>query len=121
MGDDILAEEEVVALLGPERFRRLRRDGWLTSYARHYVLFRLREDKALHPEARRPAVVAKGYPAARRGGVPEVITDRNSVRSVVVKVAPPAAASVLTPRVRAALEELLEKAERFLAREGIAW
>jgi hypothetical protein len=61
MDDDVMGEPDVIRLLGRERFERLRRGGWLTTYTRHYVLFRLREDKALHPEGTRPAVVTKGY------------------------------------------------------------
>jgi hypothetical protein len=118
-----ITEDQAVALpgMGEARFRRLVREGWLRPffsveghegegvYRKDFVLMRRDEDWRAHPGAR-PAVVAKAY-----RGVPEVITDRNSVRSVVVKVVPPAAAGVLSPRVRARLEELLEKAERMLA------
>jgi hypothetical protein len=60
--DDVMLESEVIDLLGRERFKRLCAGDWLTSYARHYVEFRLREDEALRPEeGRRPPVVTKGY------------------------------------------------------------
>jgi hypothetical protein len=123
--DDVMLENEVIDLLGRERFKRLRAGNWLAPffevpghegrpvYIRHLVDFRHEEDLRLHPEGR--PVVTKAYAPARGGGVPEVVTDRDGIHRVVVKVVPPAAAGCLTPRVRAALEEFLEKAERMLA------
>jgi hypothetical protein len=122
MGDDVMGEPDVIRLLGRGRFERLRAGGWLTNYARHYIEFRLREDKALHPEARRPPVVAKGYTAAGRGGAPEVVIDRDGMRHLVVrKAAAPAAARLITPELQAEFEGLLAAARRFLHARGISW
>jgi hypothetical protein len=122
VSDDLLTVAQVRQLLGG-RYARVCGGGACcpldvngrTMYFRPFVEQGLRKDLARYPEGRRPAAVAKAY----RGGVPEVVTDRDGMRRVVVRKAAPAPAGVLTPRVRAALEEFLEKAERFLSREGI--
>jgi hypothetical protein len=128
-GDEVLSEPEVVALLGAERFRRLRAGNWLAPffevpghegrpvYIKHLVDFRHQEDLRLHPPGRGPAVVRKA--PARRGGVPEVVTDRNSVRTVVVKASAPAAARLVSPQVEAEFGRLLAAARRFLAARGV--
>jgi hypothetical protein len=112
--DDVLSEAEVIGLLGRERFKRLRAGGWLTSYARHYVEFRRQEDLRLHPEGR-PPVVRKAHAPAPRGGIPDLVIDKNGQRHVVVRQP-----GGLVAQVRAEVEELLEAARRFLAREGLS-
>jgi hypothetical protein len=129
MDDEAMTEADVVALMGAERFHRLRAGGWLTPfyrlpghegrprYVKHLVDFRHEEDVRLHPGGRRSAVVAKAY----RGGVPDVVIDRDGMRHLVVPKAAPAAARGLTPRVLAEAEKLLEAVGRWLTCQGIRW
>jgi hypothetical protein len=102
MDDEAMTESDVIAQLGAERFHRLRSGGWLTPfyrlpghegcprYIKHLVDLRHQEDLRLHPESR-PPVVRKAYAPARRGGAPAIIIDRDGMRHVVTKAAPPAA------------------------------
>jgi hypothetical protein len=118
MDDDARSEAEVIDLLGTVRFKRLRAGGWLTpffkvpghegvpTYTRHLVELRLREDKALHPEERRPAAVTKAH-----RGTPEVLVDRDGQQRVVFREA-----GRLTPRVRTELEGVLALARRVFGR-----
>jgi hypothetical protein len=55
-------------------------------------------------------VVTKAF----RGGVPEVVIDRDGVRHVVTKAVPPAAGRLVL-QVRAELEAALAAARRMLA------
>lgn len=60
-GIPMLSEAQTIALMGPERFQRVRAEKYLTPcmrepghegermYARHDVEFRLQEDRELHP------------------------------------------------------------------------
>jgi hypothetical protein len=68
--DDLLSEDEVVQLLGRERFVRLAWQGYLAPQGRRqgrpfwskdYVDFRYREDLRLQPPRRAPAVLTKDY------------------------------------------------------------
>jgi hypothetical protein len=111
-GYRVLSEDQVRDWIGADRLARLKAGGWLSpgysfegfegapAYQADYVRLRYEEDKRSHPGGRRP-VVQKAHAPARRGGVPEVVTDRNSVRSVVVKAAPAAAARLITPELQA--------------------
>jgi hypothetical protein len=95
--DDDLSEAEAVRYLGPERFARLTRLGYLApqghrqgmpTYSRSYVVFRALEDQQLRQ--RQPAVIAKGYP---RTAAPLARDSAGVVRELVVRrqLPPPAA------------------------------
>jgi hypothetical protein len=120
MGDDLLTVAQVRRLLG-DRFGRVCGNGACcpldvngrVMYHRPLVEQGLRKDLARYPEGRRPAVVTKGYAAAGRGGVPEVVIGRDGVHRVVVKAAP--AAAGWAAQVRAEVEDLLAAARRMLA------
>src|SRR6516162_8140514 len=56
---DVMTEAEVVALMGRERFRRLKSEGWICPfrkgfaqdvYPRQYTLMRLEDDRRLYPD-----------------------------------------------------------------------
>src|SRR5215469_11776101 len=127
---DWITEAEAIALpgMGPARFRRLCREGWLRPfftvegregegvYRKDFCLMRRDEDRRAHPDGK-PAVVRKAH-APARGGVPDVVIDRDGVRRLVVRKAAPAAAGLLTPAVRREAEELLASARRFLHARG---
>jgi hypothetical protein len=116
MDDEAMTEADVVALMGAERFNRLRQGGWLSPFYRlpghegrprhikHLVDLRHQEDLRLHPEGRRPAVVAKAF-----RGTPDVEMTRDGQHRVVFRQA-----GGVSPRVKAELQSLLALARRVL-------
>jgi hypothetical protein len=131
MDDEAMSEADVVALMGAERFTRLRAEGWLTPfyqltghegrprYVKHLVDFRHQEDLRLHPGSRPPPVVTKGYATGPGGGVPDVVVDRDGVHRVVVKAAP--AAAGWAAQIRAEVVAVLAAGRRFLHARGVSW
>jgi hypothetical protein len=130
---DVLTEDQVRDWIGAERLARLKAGGWLSpgyrfegfeglpAYQADYVRLRFEEDKRLHPGSRRPAV-RKAHAPAPRGGVPDLVIDRNGVRHLVVrKAAPAAAARPVSPQVEAEFERLQAAARRFLHSRGVPW